>query len=152
VVTSLAMVVLAGSIALAGPPQTAPESPTPSDNVLHVHLIGLRNSNGQVHCTIFDSPRAFPDDDKGALRDIDGPVKDDSGWCNFKDLTPGTFAMVVYHDENGNGKFDENILGMPEEGYAFSNNFRPTFSAPKFSDCAFDYKGGEQWLTITMIY
>ena len=60
--------------------------------------------------------------------------------------------MVCYHDENNNGKFDENMLGMPKEGYCFSNNVKPRFSAPNFNQCAFDYQGGDQSIAITMIY
>jgi len=60
--------------------------------------------------------------------------------------------VVCFHDENSNGKFDENALGMPKEGYCFSNNVKPRFSAPNFSQCAFDYKGGDQSISITMLY
>ena len=149
---SLAIVALAGSVAFAQAPNQSAESAAASDNILHVHLVGLRNSNGQVHCTLFNDANAFPGDDDHALRDTDGPIKDNAGTCDFKSLAPGAYALVVFHDENGNGKFDQNFLGIPQEGYGFSNNAHPRFSAPKFSDCSFDYKGGELTLTIKMIY
>ena len=123
-----------------------------AEDVLRVHIVGLRNSNGKVHCTLFNSPQAFPEDDSKALKDTEAPIKDGSAWCNFQAIPAGKYAIVSYHDENDNGKFDENVIGMPEEGYAFSNNVKPTFSAPSFDECAFDYKGGQQWLTITMMY
>ncbi len=49
----------------------------------------------------------------------------------FTDLPAGDYGVLVTHDENGNGKLDTNLLGMPLEGYGFSNNpkvmRKPTF-------------------------
>jgi uncharacterized protein (DUF2141 family) len=39
----------------------------------------------------------------------------------FTNLEPGTYAIIAFHDENDNGKLDENGWGVPTEGYAFSN-------------------------------
>ena len=54
----------------------------------------------------------------------------------FEDLPPGQYAVQVIHDENDNGKFDSNFLGIPSEGYGFSNNprvmRRPTFEEARF--------------------
>ncbi len=33
----------------------------------------------------------------------------------FKDLQPGAYAVLVTHDENGNGTLDSNMIGMPVE-------------------------------------
>jgi uncharacterized protein (DUF2141 family) len=43
---------------------------------------------------------------------------------SFEDLPPGRYAVQVLHDANDNGKLDTNIVGMPIEGYGFSNNPR----------------------------
>src|SRR5690606_22791100 len=40
----------------------------------------------------------------------------------FEELPPGRYAVQVLHDANDNGKLDTNIVGMPTEGYGFSNN------------------------------
>ena len=37
-------------------------------------------------------------------------------------LPAGTYAVQVMHDENDNGKLDANFMGIPTEGYGFSNN------------------------------
>ena len=54
----------------------------------------------------------------------------------FEDLPPGTYAVQVMHDENDNGKLDSNFLGIPSEGYGFSNNprvmRRATFEEARF--------------------
>jgi uncharacterized protein (DUF2141 family) len=121
-------------------------------DVLHVHVVGLRSSNGKVGCTLYNSPETFPGDASKAFRDVDASISDRRATCNFSNIPPGVYALVVIHDENGNGKFDRNFLGIPKEGYAFSNNVRPRFAPPSFKAASFAYKGGEQSLTITMRY
>lgn len=37
-------------------------------------------------------------------------------------LPVGECAINVFHDENGNGKIDKNMLGIPKEMYGISNN------------------------------
>ncbi len=122
-----------------------------ASNVLRAQIVGLRSSRGTVHCTLFNSD-AFPDDDSKALKDIAVPIKDKSAECDFPDLAPGQYAITTFHDENGNGEFDTNLLGIPKEGFAFSNNVRPRWSKPKWRQCRFDYPGGERTVTIKMIY
>ena len=132
---------------------TAASSSAQSTGALHVHLDGFRSNNGQAYCTIYNDAAAFPSHDEKAVKQGKAPsIKDASATMDFDGLAPGKYAMVCYHDENSNGKFDENMLGMPKEGYCFSNNIKPRFSAPSFDQCAFDYKGGDQSISITMIY
>ena len=123
-----------------------------SATALHVHVVNLRDSNGQVICTLYNSPLAFPSDSNKAVGQLAVPLKADSAVCSFGGLAPGKYALVAFHDENDNGKFDENAIGMPEEGYAFSNGVKPTFSKPGFDECAFQYNGGGDSITISMIY
>ena len=41
-------------------------------------------------------------------------------------------------------KLNTNALGIPREGYGFSRNIRPKFSAPKFEEAAFDLARSSQ--------
>lgn len=55
----------------------------------------------------------------------------------FTGLEDGKYAISIYHDENADNKCNRNLIGIPTEAYAFSNNFRPKFSIPTFKDCSF---------------
>jgi len=63
-------------------------------------------------------------------------------------LPAGEWAVALMQDTNNNGEVDRNVLGIPNEPYAFSNNVRPRFSAPKFEDCKFRVTGQAQTITI----
>ena len=129
------------------------QNPAPASGTLRVQLDGFRSDNGKPHCTLYNDAEAFPSHSEKALKEGEAPsIKNKSAEIDFNGIAPGQYAVVCFHDENSNGKFDENALGMPKEGYCFSNNVKPRFSAPGFDQCAFDYKGGDQAIPITMLY
>jgi uncharacterized protein (DUF2141 family) len=57
---------------------------------------------------------------------------------------------LLYNDENMNGKLDTNWLGIPKEGYGFSNDEKALLDAPSFSAASFQYDGGTLDLTISL--
>ncbi len=50
---------------------------------------------------------------------------------------PGTYAVVIYHDENDNHKWDRNWIGLPKEGVGFSRNPKLGLKKPKHKKAAF---------------
>ncbi len=57
-------------------------------------------------------------------------------------LPPGEWAVAITQDLNNNDKVDKNMLGIPTEPFAFSNNVRPHFAPPAFDECKFTVSGG----------
>jgi len=55
----------------------------------------------------------------------------------FNYLEPGDYAIKFFHDENGNGQMETNIMGLPTEGYGFSNNATSFLGPPDFEDMLF---------------
>lgn len=55
----------------------------------------------------------------------------------FTDLPAGEYAIAVYHDANGNGKMDKNIMGIPTEDYGFSNNAVGKMGPPDYAQAKF---------------
>lgn len=109
-------------------------SPTRAQSVglatLIVKVTGLRSQKGQVRIAVFNSPESWLGDHPAynATIDVDGQ----SLTWRLNDIPYGDYGIAVLHDENKNGKMDNNVLGMPKEPYGFSNNLRVTFRAPKW--------------------
>lgn len=102
---------------------------------LTVKLHGIRAQTGLVKLALVDSQEAW--DGKAAPVQADGaPAQGEEARFTFKDLKPGNYAVMITHDENGNGKLDTNVVGMPLEGYGFSNNpqvmRKPTWAEARF--------------------
>jgi uncharacterized protein (DUF2141 family) len=69
----------------------------------------------------------------------------------FGNLQPGDYAVMLFHDENGNGKMDSNIVGIPTEGYGFSNDAKGSFGPPKFSAMKVTISGEGRVTTIASL-
>ena len=127
---------------------------TNNAGTLTVRVTGARNSTGKIWVTVFQDAQGFPDDPSKAVRqqsvDIDPNTM--NAQVTFKDLPQGTFAVSVFHDENGNGKMDKNFVGMPKEGYGASNNPKKKKRAPTFEEAKFSLNSSEQAIEIALIY
>jgi uncharacterized protein (DUF2141 family) len=108
----------------------------PKGNIT-VELSGFRNDDGRASVVLFNSAEAFPKQTDKAVKIVRSSIKDKKATAVFEDIPYGTYAFVVLHDENANGKMDYNALGMPQEGYAFSNNARAMLGPPDYKDAAF---------------
>ncbi|MCW8164334.1 DUF2141 domain-containing protein [Verminephrobacter aporrectodeae subsp. tuberculatae] len=64
------------------------------------------------------------------------PMRDGKARLVFPGLAPGHYALRVFADENGNGKLDTNLIGLPTERYGFSNDAKGKFGAPDFDAAA----------------
>jgi uncharacterized protein (DUF2141 family) len=69
---------------------------------------------------------------------------------SFENMTPGTYAIAAFLDENGNGKMDTNFLGFPKEKYGFSNNARPMMRAATFKEASFAVSNKENTINIKL--
>ncbi len=102
---------------------------------LTVEVTDIRVQAGQLKLAVVDSADAWDGKAEPVAADTVTPAAATATF-HFKDLPPGIYAVQVMHDENGNGKLDTNFVGMPTEGYGFSNNPRvmrkPTWDEARF--------------------
>jgi uncharacterized protein (DUF2141 family) len=114
---------------------------------------GIHVTVVNIACALFESPGGFPTEFlRFATRIMVMRIRDTRARCHFADIAPGTYALAVIHDENLYGKLDANWLGIPSEGYGFSNDARAAFGAPPFSAASFAYDGSSLALTISLNY
>lgn len=102
-----------------------------------VDVGGLPSSRGVVECVLWTDVDGFPRDTSRGRIKVSVPVVDGHATCVFDNVEPGTFAVTLMHDENGNGTMDTGVFGIPTERYGFSNNPRPFLRAPTFKEAAF---------------
>ena len=120
---------------------------------IHVKILNIRNSTGTVACALFESPEGFPNEYLHFATNIMIiKIRKSQARCDFEDIPPGTYAMAVVHDENMNGKLDTNWMGIPTEGYGFSNDAKALLGAPSFSAASFLYDGRNIDLTMRLNY
>jgi uncharacterized protein (DUF2141 family) len=121
-------------------------------NVIQVEIKGARNDKGQVLCSLFASGAGFPSKAENAIAKTHSAISNGSAVCEFPGVSPGRYAVSVFHDENSNGKMDTNFIGMPKEGVGTSNDAKGHMGPPKFDAAAFQYSGGRLELKIKLVY
>ncbi len=120
---------------------------------IHVKILDIRNSTGSVACALFESSEGFPNKFLRYATNIAMiKIRNTEARCDFLDIPPGTYALAVIHDENMDGELATNWLGLPKEGYGFSNDAKAMMSAPSFEDASFPYGGQTLAMTITLNY
>ena len=104
----------------------------PSATWINVVLDGMRSSRGQAAVTVYaDNSRKFLVKHGSLYVGRSPATAGTTRTCIFLP-GPGVYALAIYHDENGNGSFDRSAIGLPAEGYGFSNNPPTLVGLPAF--------------------
>ncbi|MBW4633323.1 MAG: DUF2141 domain-containing protein [Iphinoe sp. HA4291-MV1] len=113
-----------------------------STTTLTVVVNGLHHKNGEVCLRIYSNEKGFPLSDTSGVQSGCTQIKGSSVKKQFSGLKPGTYAVAVVDDQNGDRKLNSDFLGIPQEGFGISKN--PTVSirtgTPKFRDASFPLK------------
>jgi uncharacterized protein (DUF2141 family) len=100
-----------------------------------VRVVRADPATGTLEISLFNSAETFLQE---PFLQTSGPVNEDGSYAAlFAKVPTGEYAVVVVHDENGNGKLDNGFLGIGGESYAFSNDARPLFGRPSFERAKF---------------
>src|SRR5262245_36276949 len=102
---------------------------------LTVEITGIRTDKGSLMVSVVNSEAGWNNQEKPvAASKLAATGK--NAVLHFN-LPAGSYAVQVMHDENDNGKVDSNFMGIPTEGYGFSNNPQVMRKA-YFSEAKFD--------------
>ena len=127
-------VLLAVGSALAATPAAAEEACTgpPGPLRLYVEVANVRSSAGLVAVTLYaDDSRRFLAR-RGSLYVGRMPARQGRTRVCIHLPRAGVYALAVYHDEDGDRRFDRTAIGLPAEGFGFSNNPGTLFGIPAF--------------------
>lgn len=115
---------------------------------LTITVTDIRSTDGWIGIEVVDAAAAWNGEAAAVMRQR-LPASATPVVFRFSGLPAGRYAVQVLHDENGNGKLDANFLGMPTEGYGFSNNPR-VLRKPTFEEAGFDLAdaGGEMTIQL----
>lgn len=123
----------------------APAGPT---GTLRIVITNTRGTTGQVHVDLCRQPEFLKDCPiKGDARAVLGATV-----VSIPNVPVGRYAAQVFYDENGNGRVDRGLFGVPKEGVGFSRDARIAFGPPKWTDAVFDFTGSDQSITLKLRY
>lgn len=123
-----------------------------SQTKLTVQVTGVRAAKGEMAITLYpdDAGRFLAPHQKMArVRAVaQAPMTTACFWLPG----PGYYAVSVYHDANANRDFDRTIVGLPAEGFAFSNDPPTPTALPPFKSVRFKAGDGETNVKVKLRY
>lgn len=146
-----AAVLLGSTFSADAPAETKAGAARPETVALAVRINGLSNDRGRVAVALFSSAKDFPDQKRALVGQL-ATIEKGRATVRFRGLRPGVYAVAVLHDENRNSKMDFNFLGMPLEGYGFSNDASAPFGPPSFAAAAFELTPRDSFIPVRMRY
>lgn len=117
---------------------------------LEVEVDGLRGREGIIRACLMSDKTVFPNcgsDPKAIKQNVEARTPH----LLFTGFAPGTYALVLFHDGNANGKLDT-VLGIPREGFGFSRNPTVRFGAPRFDKVAIELGPGLTRIRVRLQY
>lgn len=116
---------------------------------LTIVVTGLKGTAGYVNISLADSEKSFLERDKSLCQIRMRPSGTEVAIV-LKALPYGEYAASIFHDVNGNGTLDRNMLGIPKEPYGFSNNARGKFGPPQYSMSRFTMASEAQTIKVVL--
>lgn len=122
------------------------------ENVIHVIVSDVRSDKGTITADLHgERPEEFLKKGAKLLRVREPAEVGQVAFC-LPAPGPGTYAIGLYHDENGNKRLDKNFLGIPVEPLGVSNNPTFFFGPPSHADSAFSVGPEGTTLEIVLKY
>lgn len=107
---------------------------------LQIRVLKVRARTGKIVAAVYDDADAFPHAER-AVASVTAPAMGSPTVLEVPALPPGTYAVVVYHDVDGDGSLDTSFIGYPTEPFGFSNDAPlKMFGPPDFATCSFEVK------------
>ena len=101
---------------------------------LTIEIVDLESNKGVVIVDLLDTTEE-------SVRDTTVKIADNKCVIVFDDVKKDQYAIRYFHDENSDEEMDTNFLGIPKEGFGFSNDAMGKFGPKDFSEWLFEVSG-----------
>jgi len=119
--------------------QKVDTSTTTRTGTLKIDLSNIRNNKGYIYIFIYQYNNQYPYNPYKHYKVDKSKVKNGILIAQISNLEfKNNYAISIIDDENNNKDLDR-WLGIPHEGYGFSNNIKPFLSLPNFNDLCFEF-------------
>lgn len=111
---------------------------------VEVMIKGIKSEKGQIVIGVFKDQKTFHTE-KAFLSKSFPKSGIENGEMKIQlTLEPGTYGLTLLDDENMNSLMEYNFLGIPREGFGFSDYWHTGITKPKFEDFSFTLNAGEK--------
>jgi len=99
---------------------------------VEVRVTGIRNNKGSIIISVFKNQASFEKEKPFLSKKFDKKeIHNEQLIAKFY-LEEGIYGFALLDDENNDAKMEYSFLGIPQEGFGFSNYYHSGFTKPKF--------------------
>jgi uncharacterized protein (DUF2141 family) len=117
---------------------------------LTVTINNVKSNKGIVNVCVFNQANGFPEKTNLAIKCVNINATKGTMQISIEGIMPGKYAIAAHHDENKDGKFNTNFMGIPVEAAGASNGAKGRMGPPKFVDAVLVIDKNKTELSITI--
>ena len=106
---------------------------------LVIEIQELRSSKGQILLELYDETHC-------SIQGVIGKIENNKSVIVITELKVAKYGFRYFHDENSDEVLETNWMGIPKEGFGFSNNAKGTFGPPSFKKWIFNLSGDRRMI------
>ena len=125
---------------------------TSENATLNIEIRNVRNHRGVIRISIYTSENQYPYHPARTYVVIKDSLTDGMVRTTIRDLAPGIYGLCFLDDENSSGQMENNMIGIPKEGFGFANNVKPFLKRPDFDQIQFRLGSGTNHMQLITRY
>jgi uncharacterized protein (DUF2141 family) len=119
---------------------------------VQIRIINLKDSAGIINLAIYRDDRSFDEDKPFMAKKFSKQLVKNGELSVSISLEKGVYGIALLDDKNDDGRMEYNILGIPREGFGFSDFYPRGLKRPDFSDFDFELKDSIRHILIRVKY
>lgn len=119
---------------------------------ININIVNIRNCKGNIYLAVYRDAISFKEDKPFMAKKYNKKLVKNGELSVDICLEPGTYGMAVLDDENGDDKMKYSVLGIPQEGFGFSDLYLDRLIKPQFSDFDFVFTDSTKNVLIRLKY
>lgn len=120
--------------------------------ILEIEIHNIRNHKGIILLSIYSSPGQYPYHPAKTYEVKKDSLSKGTLRTTIDDLNPGQYGLCLLDDENLSGQMENNLLGIPTEGFGFANNPKPFLKRPDYDHVLFKLYPGKNRMQLIVRY
>lgn len=107
---------------------------------INLRIQGFQNDEGRLRFSMFSMAERdkFPMHPEQASYILDTEIKNRRAEIKLTGIEPGSYAIIVFHDQNGNSKMDHKWYGPPSESLGYYRHYTLRMLPPDFEAVMFN--------------
>ncbi|MDR7212420.1 DUF2141 domain-containing protein [Flavobacterium piscis] len=118
----------------------------------HIKISGIRSEKGQILLNVFKNNQDYEQEKVSKKLVFEKKAIANGLMIIDCDLEPGIYGITLIDDENKDGELNKNLIGIPKEGFGFSDFFMEKMKKPVFDEFKITIKKEDNKINIKIKY